>query len=65
MCLDILSASMTVHHKNVVVVSMDQNFRQVWTAMWMLEIKPGFSERAASAVKSWVVFPGPQILFLK
>lgn len=50
MCLDILTASMTVHPKNVVVVSMHQNFRQVWTAMWILEIKPGFSERAASAV---------------
>lgn len=68
MCLDILSASMTVHHNNVVVVSVDQNFRQVWTAMWILEIwksNLGSLKEQPVLLKSWAIFPGPQILFLK
>lgn len=64
MCWDILTASMTVHPKYVVVVPMHQNFRQVWTAMWILEIKPGFSERAASAVlRAEEFFQAPQFCF--
>lgn len=33
--------------------------RWLWTAMWVLRIKSGFSGRTANALNSWVISPAP------
>lgn len=37
------------------------HFRQLWATMWVLEIKPGPSERAASAPNSWATSSVPSL----
>lgn len=34
-------------------------YRQLWDAMWVLVIEPGFFERVASARNHWVILPVP------
>ena len=34
-------------------------YRQVWAAMWVLGIEPGFSGRAVSVLNLWAISPAP------
>ena len=35
------------------------SYRQLWAALWMLEIAPGSSGRAVSTLNCWVISPVP------
>ena len=36
------------------------SYRQVWAAMWVLGMEPGFSGRAVNALNHWTISPAPK-----